>query len=63
MEVFNRKQVRIYLGHEALTLAENEQKVSGKNFSQAIEDLILSGANKKKADNAKSKKGVSHVVI
>lgn len=63
MEVFNRKQVRIYLGHEALALAENEQKVSGKNFSQTIEDLILSGANKKKTDNAKSKKGVSHVVI
>jgi hypothetical protein len=55
MEVFNKKQVRIYLGDEALALATNQQEASGKNFSQTIEDLILSASNTKEADNAKSK--------
>ena len=55
MEVFNKKQVRIYLGDEALALATNQQQASGKNFRQTIEDLILSASNTKEADNAKSK--------
>ena len=55
MEVFNKKQVRIYLSDQALELATNQQEASGKNFSQTIEDLILSASNTKEADNAKSK--------
>jgi hypothetical protein len=55
MEVFNKKQVRIYLGDQALALATNKQETSGKNFSQTIEDLILNGSNIKEANNAKQK--------
>lgn len=56
MEILNKKQVRIYLSNEALALASNQSEHSGKNFSQTIEDLILSGSNnKKEADNAKTK--------
>ena len=56
MEILNKKQVRIYLGNEALALASNQSELSGKNFSQTIEDLILNGSNnKKEADNAKTK--------
>lgn len=56
MEIFNKKQVRIYLGNEALALASNQSELSGKNFSQTIEELILNGSNnKKEADNAKTK--------
>ena len=56
MDILNKKQVRIYLGNEALALASNQSELSGKNFSQTIEDLILSGSNnKKEADNAKTK--------
>jgi hypothetical protein len=61
MEILNKKQVRIYLGNEALALASSQSEISGKNFSQTIEDLILNGSNKKKkeADNAKSKNNSS----
>ena len=55
MDGLNKTQVRIYLGNEALALATNQQEASGKNFSQTIEDLILSASNTKEADNAKSK--------
>jgi hypothetical protein len=56
MQILNKKQVRIYLGNEALTLASNQSELSGKNFSQTIENLILNGSNnKKEADNAKTK--------
>ena len=56
MEILNKKQVRIYLGNEALALASNQSELSGKNFSQTIEELILNGSNnKKEADNAKTK--------
>ena len=56
MQIINKKQVRIYLGNEALALASTQSEHSGKNFSQTIEDLILSGSNnKKEADNAKTK--------
>jgi len=56
MEILNKKQVRIYLSNEALALASNQSELSGKNFSQTIEDLILNGSNnKKEADNAKTK--------
>ena len=56
MEILNKKQVRIYLSNEALALASTQSEHSGRNFSQTIEDLILSGANnKKEADNAKTK--------
>ena len=56
MDILNKKQVRIYLGNEALALASNQSELSGKNFSQTIEDLILNGSNnKKEADNAKTK--------
>jgi|TARA_R100001509_G_scaffold153267_1_gene114025 hypothetical protein len=47
MHVLNKKQVRLFLGNEALALATNLQKSSGKNFSQTIEEMILnSKANK-----------------
>ena len=60
MEILNKKQVRIYLGNEALALASSQSEISGKNFSQTIEDLILNGSkNKKEADNAKSKNNSS----
>ena len=60
MEILNKKQVRIYLGNEALARASSQSEISGKNFSQTIEDLILSGSNnKKEADNAKSKNNSS----
>ena len=60
MEILNKKQVRIYLSNEALALASTQSEHSGKNFSQTIEDLILSGSNnKKEADNAKSKNNSS----
>ena len=60
MEILNKKQVRIYLGNEALALASSQSEISGKNFSQTIEGLILNGSNKKKeADNAKSKNNSS----
>ena len=60
MEILNKKQVRIYLGNEALALASSQKEISGKNFSQTIEDLILNGSNNKKgADNAKSKNNSS----
>ena len=57
MEILNKKQVRIYLSNEALALASTQSEHSGRNFSQTIEDLILSGSNnkKKEADNAKTK--------
>ena len=56
MDILNKKQVRIYLGNEALALASNQSELSGKNFSQTIEELILNGSNnKKEADNAKTK--------
>ena len=56
MHILNKKQVRIYLGNEALALASNQSELSGKNFSQTIENLILNGSNnKKEADNAKTK--------
>ena len=56
MEILNKKQVRIYLSNEVLALAPTQSEHSGKNFSQTIEDLILSGSNnKKEADNAKTK--------
>ena len=56
MQILNKKQVRIYLGNEALALASNQSELSGKNFSQTIENLILNGSNnKKEADNAKTK--------
>jgi hypothetical protein len=55
MEALNKKQVRIYLGDQALALATNKQETSGKNFSQTIEDLILNGSNIKEANNAKQK--------
>ena len=56
MQILNKKQVRIYLGNEALTLASNQSELSGKNFSQTIENLILNGSNnKKEADNAETK--------
>ena len=56
MEILSKKQVRIYLSNEALALASTQSEHSGKNFSQTIEDLILSGSNnKKEADNAKTK--------
>jgi hypothetical protein len=56
MEILNKKQVRIYLSNEVLALASTQSEHSGKNFSQTIEDLILSGSNnKKEADNAKTK--------
>ena len=56
MEILNKKQVRIYLGNEALALASSQSEISGKNFSQTIEDLNLNGSNNKnkEADNAKS---------
>ena len=41
MEILNKKQVRLFLGNEALALATNLQKASGKNFSQTIEEMIL----------------------
>ena len=57
MEALNKKQVRIYLGDQALALATNKQETSGKNFSQTIEDLILNGLEiNKEANNAKQKK-------
>ena len=61
MEVLNKKHVRIYLGNGALALASSRSEISGKNFSQTIEDLILNGSNnkKKEADNAKSKNNSS----
>ena len=60
MEILNKKQVRIYLSNEALALASTQSEHSGRNFSQTIEDLILSGSNnKKEADNAKSKNNSS----
>jgi len=56
MQIINKKQVRIYLGNEALALASHQSELSGKNFSQTIENLILNGSNnKKEADNAKTK--------
>ena len=56
MEILNKKQVRIYLSNQALALASTQSEHSGKNLSQTIEDLILSGSNnKKEADNAKTK--------
>ncbi|MDB3861634.1 hypothetical protein N9301_09170 [Paracoccaceae bacterium] len=55
MEALNKKQVRIYLGDQALALATNKQETSGKNFSQTIEDLILNGLEIKEANNAKQK--------
>ena len=55
MEAFNKKQVRIYLSDQALALATNQQAASGTNFSQTIENLILSSENTKEAENAKAK--------
>lgn len=56
MEILNKKQVRIYLSNQALAFASTQSEHSGKNLSQTIEDLILSGSNnKKEADNAKTK--------
>ena len=56
MEILNKKHVRIYLGNGALALASSRLEISGKNFSQTIEDLNLNGSNNKnkEADNAKS---------
>lgn len=56
MEILNKKHVRIYLGNGALALASSQLEISGKNFSQTIEDLNLNGSNNKnkEADNAKS---------
>ena len=51
MEAFNKKQVRIYLSDQALALATNQQAASGTNFSQTIENLILSSENIKEAEN------------
>ena len=51
----SKTQVRIYLGDQALEVASNESKTTGKNFSQAIEGLILCGFTNGEADNAKSK--------
>ena len=55
MEILNKKQVRLFLGNEALALATNLQKASGKNFSQTIEEMILNSKAAKEANDDKSK--------
>ena len=55
MEIFNKKQVRLFLGNEALALATNLQKASGKNFSATIEEIILNSKATKEANHDKSK--------
>ena len=55
MHILNKKQVRLFLGNEALALATNLQKSSGKNFSQTIEDMILNSKATKEANHDKSK--------
>lgn len=55
MHILNKKQVRLFLGNEALALATNLQKTSGKNFSQTIEEMILNSKATKEANNEKSK--------
>jgi len=51
MHVLNKKQVRLFLGNEALALATNLQKSSGKNFSQTIEEMILNSKATKEANH------------
>ena len=55
MHILNKKQVRLFLGNEALALATTLQKTSGKNFSQTIEELILNSKATKEANNGKYK--------
>lgn len=55
MHILNKKQVRLFLGNEALALATNLQKASGKNFSQTIEEMILNSKATKEANHDKSK--------
>ena len=55
MEILNKKQVRLFLGNEALALATNLQKASGKNFSATIEEIILNSKATKEANHDKSK--------
>ena len=55
----SKTQVRIYLGDQALEVASNESKSTGKNFSQAVERLILCGLTIGEADNAKSEHPLS----
>ena len=55
----SKTQVRIYLGKKALEAATHESKTTGKNFSQAVESLILCGLTTGEADNAKSKHSLS----
>jgi hypothetical protein len=55
----SKTQVRIYLGDQALEVASNESKTTGKNFSQAVESLILCGLTTGEADNAKSENSLS----
>lgn len=52
MHVLNKKQVRLFLGNEALALATNLQKSSGKNFSQTIEEMILNSKASKATKEA-----------
>ena len=64
MHVLNKKQVRLFLGNEALALATNLQKSSGKNFSQTIEEMILNSKASKATkeanhDKSKSKSNIS----
>jgi hypothetical protein len=55
----NKIQVRIYLSHQAVEAASHTSKITGTNFSKAIESLILSGFETGEADNAKSKHSLS----
>jgi len=55
----SKTQVRIYLGEKALEAATHESKTTGKNFSQAVESLILCGLTTGEADNAKSENSLS----